>query len=373
MSVFPIIIIPAYQPTDAILQLVRQLSCKITESLADSLENKMPLPVRVIVVDDGSGQAYRKIFSEIARTPGCEVIHHWTNLGKGRALKSGFNAAMAYIEADTEIVGVLTCDADGQHTVSDLCRVAEVMLKAPEAMVLGCRDFSREGIPFRSRFGNRVSCVLYRFLCGVRVSDTQTGLRGLPRNFIPTACVIDGEGYEYETNMLIVANNVMEDFVEVPIETIYENNNESSHFNPLVDSIKIYVVLLKYTLSSMLATIIDYVVFIFAFNHGLSVLPATYLARSVAGLVNYKINKTVVFKYKSNNLKPFISYILLIIFSGAISAFAIEYLHNLFGGNVPVLKLIVETLLFFFNYYIQSTYIFRKYGMKAGRRRYGVF
>lgn len=327
----------------------------------------------MIVVDDGSGKEYRHIFSEIARTPGCEVVHHWINLGKGRALKSGFNAAMPYIEADKEIIGVLTCDADGQHTVSDLCKVAEVMRKVPDALVLGCRDFSRKGIPFRSRFGNRISCVLYRWLCGVNVSDTQTGLRGLPRDFIPTACVINGEGYEYETNMLIVANNAMEgNFVEVPIKTIYENNNESSHFNPLLDSIKIYVVLLKYTLSSMLSTIIDYVVFILSFNQGFSVLPATYLARSVAGLVNYKINKTVVFKYKENNLKPFFSYILLVIFSGAISALAIEYLHVLFGINVPVLKVIVEMLLFFFNYYIQSTYIFRKYGLNARRRRHGI-
>ena len=94
-------------------------------------------------------------------------------------------------------------------------------------------------MPFRSRFGNSITRVVFNLLTRQKVTDTQTGLRGFTFDQLEWLEGIKGDRYEYEMNMLMKASDEKIQIKEVKIETVYENNNESSHFRPFQDSVRI--------------------------------------------------------------------------------------------------------------------------------------
>lgn len=338
----PIIVIPVYQPTHTLEQLVKQLSVHFSE---------------IIIVNDGSSSKFENIFSKIKMLYGNQItlLRHYVNLGKGRALKTAFNYCLA---SNRAWGGVITVDADGQHCLKDILNIEKAMKGYPDSLILGCRQFNNDQIPPRSKFGNKVSHYAMRWLCGINISDTQTGLRGIPYYFLSFACRIEGEGYEYETNMLFTAKDQKIQIMEIPIKTIYESKNPSSHFNPLRDSLKIYNVFFKYSLASLLSTFIDFIVFAVLVKHGLGIILSTYIARSCSAVINFKINRNIVFKYKGNLVVQLTKYITLLIISGTISGLCVRFLAIRMEINKIFLKAIVEIILYFVNYYVQETYIF---------------
>ncbi|MGN1167773.1 MAG: bifunctional glycosyltransferase family 2/GtrA family protein [Lachnospiraceae bacterium] len=335
-----VIIIPAYNPSDVLIDLVEELSEYF---------------YRIVVVDDGGGEDYKALFDKVQANLCCTVLRHYVNMGKGRALKTAFNYC---ISLGDECSGAITVDADGQHTVEDILRISDAMSKNESKAVLGCRKFEDKEIPFRSRFGNNVSRVVYKWLCGINVSDTQTGLRGIPRELFGIMCCLNGERYEYETNMLLALKENEIEIVEVPISTIYEDGNSSSHFNPLKDSWRIYSVILKYSLSSLLSVIIDYIVFVVLTRNQVGIMYSTYIARGCAAGINFCVNRNVVFKKKGKIGIQLAKYLLLVMIAGTVSGVAISIMKRFLPINVVWTKALVETVLYFINYYIQRTYIF---------------
>ncbi len=342
-----VVVIPAYKPAEGFLDFLSRL--KNQGGFND-----------IVVVDDGSGEEYEHIFCAAGMMPGVMVLSHYVNLGKGRTLKTAFNYCMGQMREKISWRGVITADADGQHKIQDIVNIGRALEKHPESLVLGCRTFNSQNIPFRSRLGNKVSKLVYRWLCGVNVSDTQTGLRGLPCRFLEECCQIEGERYEYETNMLLRAKEQEMEIMEVPIETVYENNNAVSHFNPLRDSMKIYAVILKYSLSSILSVVVDYSIFSYLYFHGQSLLTATYMARLGSALVNFTINRNVVFKYQDNIAAQFFKYVLLVAVSGTISGISISLVKQILEIPVITVKVVVELILYFMNFYIQRIWVFAK-------------
>lgn len=340
-----IIIIPAYKPDIKILELVGDLK--------NFFEN-------IIVVNDGNDNSYNDIFNALSDKFHCIIVRHYTNLGKGRALKSGFNAAFGLMNRIGSCRGVITVDADGQHLVSDIIKVRDAMEEFPRMLVLGCREFNDKTIPFRSRFGNKITTLVFRWLCGLKISDTQTGLRGIPAEYIANCCKIEGEKYEYETNMLLSFKRDGVALKEVGIETVYEGANASSHFNPLLDSIKIYQTIFKYSLASLLSVIIDFCCFQLLWGLWGYVFISTYLSRAVAAGVNFTVNRAVVFRTKGNVKWELIKYVILLLFSATFSALAVSLLGRVVVCDVMILKMIVETVLYFFNYYVQNTFVFKR-------------
>ena len=168
---------------------------------------------------------------------GCTVCRHIKNMGKGRALKTGIRRAA---ESFPGLSGVVTADADGQHLPRDIMRLAGALAGSPESLILGARDFSSPQVPPRSRLGNRITSFIFRRITGVGCSDTQTGLRAIPAHHIAFCLSVPGERYEYETNLLISAAKKGIPFKTIPIETVYLEKNRSSHFNPVLDSARIY-------------------------------------------------------------------------------------------------------------------------------------
>lgn len=335
-------IVPAYKPGPKLVEVVSRLKDKGLFS-------------EIIAIDDGSGEAYAPVFAELERL-GCTVLRHAVNLGKGMALKTGFNhACLNWPQA----CGVVTFDADGQHLPDDIAAVGQKLSASAPALVLGTRRFDTD-VPLRSAIGNRLTRVVMALLAGIRVSDTQTGLRGIPLAFLQRLLRLKTTGYDFELDMLMAAGQEHRPFVEVPITTVYEENNKSSHFNPLLDSLKIYLVIIRFGFSSLLAAIVDYLVFSICILCGMKIFTSIVICRLISGSLNFVVNKKIVFKSQSKYIVSVILYVLLVCISGGISYFLIDALSVHYGWNVFLAKLLVESILYFFNFFVQREIVFGK-------------
>ena len=335
------ILIPVYEPDNQLLDLIDRL-------IESGITN-------IIVVNDGSGPESREIFNQIELNEFCHVCTHTVNLGKGRAIKTGLNFALANYP---DLAGIVTADADGQHLPEDILRVQKKLIECPQNLILGCRSFDKK-IPFKSKFGNEITKKVFHLLTGIKVSDTQTGLRGIPSKYIPECLELDGEKYEYEINMLASCRKNDISILEIPIQTVYIDQNRASHFNPVLDSIKIYFVLFRFLLSSLSTAFIDFVVFIICSKFGLNILLSMVMSRLVSGNYNFVVNKRIVFRSKSNVILSFLKYWLLVILLGSISYLGIKTLVNYLNLNIILSKAIVETLLFFISFTVQHNLIFK--------------
>ncbi len=224
-----VILIPAYNPPKEILS-------EYLEKLDKEGFTK------IVIVNDGSRDEYIDYFDSL-KNKGFDIFTNHKNLGKGRALKNAFNYIL---NTYTEFRYIVTVDSDGQHSVEDVINIINVIKGETNAiMYLGARDFSEKDVPFKSSFGNKSTSFFYKVLFHDEIKDTQTGLRFIPKDFIIDFMDLDGEWVEYEINMLINCSKTGKEVVELPISTLYFDNNSESHFNPIKDSFKIYKVMFK--------------------------------------------------------------------------------------------------------------------------------
>lgn len=223
-----VVIIPAWQPDRRLTQLIAELQEAGVAHL--------------VVVDDGSSPDTDAVFSDISAKGDVAVCRHEHNLGKGRALKTAFRHVLANLPG---VRGVVTADADGQHLSADIVRVAQQLARTPDRAVLGVRSFTGN-VPFRSRWGNALTRQIFALLTGHRVSDTQTGLRGLPMRMLPDLLTLPGDRYEYEMAALAHLCQARDGLpAEIPIQTVYLDGNRSSHFHLLRDSLRVYGALFR--------------------------------------------------------------------------------------------------------------------------------
>ncbi len=336
------VLIPAWQPDQRLTSLVSHL-----------LELGFGA---IVIVNDGSDSRYDEVFQRLALRPHVHVLRHDVNLGKGRALKTGLTY---FKRCFPEFAGIVTADADGQHRPEDIRHTAEELdaelRNGPSRMVLGSRRF-KNGVPLRSRLGNVFTRLIFAILTGKKLSDTQSGLRGIPAGLVPSLVDLEGERYEYEMDVLMHAVNSC-GIREVPIETIYLDGNRSSHFRPLQDSMRIYFVLLRFVLSSLIAAGIDFVVFaaIFALT---SSLITSVIAGRVSSLANFALNRRFVFKSGAGLTRAVTRYYLLVLAVGVAAYGSIHLLTGTLGMNVLAAKILAETTLWFASFAIQRTFVF---------------
>ena len=192
----------------------------------------------IILVNDGSKPENLHYFEEeVAAHPDIiHLLHHEVNKGKGAALKNAFRY---FLENRPDGFGVVTVDGDNQHHPEDTRHCCERMLETGH-LILGCRDFTLDHVPARSRFGNQTTSAIFKIFVGMTLSDTQTGLRAIPRADLETLTTIKGDRFEYETNMLLAMKSNGIAYEEVKIRTVYIEENKSSHFHPIRDSWRIY-------------------------------------------------------------------------------------------------------------------------------------
>lgn len=328
----------------------------------------------IVVVDDGSKEETQKYFKEISEKPGCTVLVHEVNRGKGAALKTAFK----YLHDECpDIDAAITADGDGQHNIDCINACIKSYEEAPQSVIFGGRDFDVANIPARSRFGNKISSVVYRFACGIKLNDTQTGLRIIPKACFEKFSTLKGDRYEYETNMIM---NIASDHIpykEVPIETIYINENETSHFNPIKDSAKIYVVVLKNVFKFLLNSGICWVVdeglawlFLSVILMGASLSLGTrtmlsmLFARIISSLLNFALNRRTVFRSTESVFKTAVRYYILAACILAISICLVELfavkLLGIDGLPLILIKCIVDIVLFLASYTVQRKWVFKE-------------
>ena len=316
---------------------------------------------RVILVDDGSGKDYEAFFRQAEEQSGCVLLRHEQNGGKGKALKTAFAWFLEHCEED---VGVVTVDGDGQHDPQDAVRCAQALEKAPESLVLGVRRFDGKDVPFRSAFGNKATAWCFRFLCGVRVSDTQTGLRAMGKDFLRALLDVPGDRYEYETNMLLATSKLRVPIVEVPIRTVYLDQNATSHFNPLKDSLAIYRQIFRFLSVSLGSTVLDVALFTLldwllgGVGPELRLLGATVIARVVSSLCNFAGNRTLVFASRERPGPAMVRYYTLCVIQTAASYGGVYLLSAVLFLPSVAAKIITDTLLFFISFQIQRQWVF---------------
>jgi len=335
-------IIPAHNPPAELVEFVTRLA-----------ESDF---AHIIVVNDGSPSSCDPIFEAIERVEKVTLLKHAVNLGKGAALKTGFNHACCYFG---DHLGVVTIDADGQHLLEDALKVADVLKNHPEKLVMGVRTFGKN-VPLRSKIGNILTSFLFRLLIGQKLTDTQSGLRGLPRSFLPRLLKIAANGFEFDLDTLVAWKTSGHKIIEQPIQTVYIKGNESSHFNPVLDSMRIYFVLFRFTLASLSSALIDYAVFILIYGLTSNLLTGQACARLVSMLYNYSVVKKMVFFSGEQVSRTFPKYLALVIFSGTISYLLIKVLVTFSPVPVIAAKAIVESLVFLANFAIQRDFIFVK-------------
>ena len=377
-----IVLIPAYKPEDKMLRLLESLKEYQTA------DNKTDKEIDgIIVVDDGGQEAFRALF-EAAEEMGCRVVRHKVNRGKGAAIRTGVQEAMDFFGPDIHVV---TADADGQHLPADIVRVAQTLSEkngknaARPALVLGIRDFSGKDVPARSMLGNRITAAFFRLSTGTACSDTQTGLRGIPAALLPLALETEGDRYEYEMNFLTEAVR-RADLIQIPIETVYEEGNKTSHFRPVRDSLLIYKKPLRYAAAAGSSALVDWALFLVfmklfgvsAFSPGFGRAAGASVgagsaarragvsaaaARIGSGVYNFEVNRRWSFQSKGHVGREAVRYLILFganMLCNACMVTAFSYI----GMPAALGKLIADTVLFIANYYFQKHWVFHVPGKR---------
>ncbi len=338
-----VVLLPCYNPDEKIMSAFLKV-------LSKTFKN-------IVIVNDGCSKIHDDFFKKLEKK--YPIFKHYQNFGKGRGIKNGLNYILNQYP-DCKVI--ITADCDGQHTVEDIKKCYKASLKHQDSYVLGYRDFDSKNVPFKSKYGNKITRNILKIFVGLNVRDTQTGLRAMSRNIASKMMMVNGERYEYETNTLLFCKNEDIPLLEVPIKTIYIEENRTSHFNPIKDSILIYKLFIKYILCSLSSFVVDIVLFTLFLNIHFftkeSIFIATILARIFSSLYNYFVNAKLVFK-KMNRTSLF-KYFALVIVQMFISAFVVAKMHSVLLINPTVLKVLVDSVIFVINFIIQREFIFKK-------------
>lgn len=340
------VIIPALNPDKKLLELLEKLK-----------EQGFEPP---LLVNDGSNQKCEQYFKTAEEKYHCTVLKHENNKGKGRALKTAFS----YLLEKTACGYAVTIDADGQHKPED---VLQCVLEAKESenkgkIIFGCRNFDEAHVPKKSRWGNKSMCMLMRFACGMNLSDTQTGLRVFPKEYFSRLLEIEGERFEYETNMLIAIQREKIPYDEVKIKTVYIEENKSSHFRPLADSLIIIRPFFKFLISSCGSSLVDLGAFTLLFwlmknmPEREAIWVATVVARIVSACCNYMLNRHQVFGQGSR--KSPVKYMILCVLQMCMSAALVAAIYGMVGSGATLIKIVVDVCLFFLSYKVQREWVF---------------
>ena len=361
-----IALIPAFEPDLKLVNTVRELRKTGFE---------------VVIVNDGSGSRYHEVFEEAAAYGA--VLSYRKNRGKGAVLKDGLRYIRQRYQPPYTVV---TVDADGQHKTADAVRCCQEAEKQPEALILGSRrdDGGQVRVPLRSRFGNALTRKIFRIRTGVSVYDTQTGLRAFSDRLVPPLLNIPGDRYEYEMNMLLVFADQKRPIVEIPVSKIYIDGNETSHFDPVKDSIRIYRCILKvpdvvkFGLSSLIGFLTDYGAYTALVTMvGWMGAPAVFavtisniLARALSATVNFTINRKYVFRSREKTAVSAFQYAILAAAILAGNTILLNILVEGAGISRYLAKLVTELTFFTLSWIVQKWIIFKnkpERSVKPGR------
>ena len=337
------LVIPAFEPSTGLVDIVKRLS-------------EYPFHL-IVVVDDGSGPSFQTIFDQVKIFPAVILLTHDVNCGKGAALKNAFRYIAEHDAEQTR--SIVTLDSDGQHGEEDIIAIARQAKNDSDKVILGVRTFA-DDVPLRSRFGNLLTRRVMRLVSQVDLADTQTGLRCLPLDFAKATLAIEANRYEFELECILLAKSKEIQILQHPIRTIYIDDNASSHFRPVIDSLRIYLVFIRYIMVSISSFLLDISLFTGFYYLTGHVIGSTYAARIGSGSFNFYFNKHAVFRSHDQRryLRESYGYIALAIIIATVSGIAVSWVTSATGWHAPLVKVLVDTQLFILSFFAQRFLIF---------------
>ncbi len=351
------VVVPSFNPDENLVATIESL---VAEGFVD-----------FVVVDDGSEVASKLHVQAASKLPGVTLITHERNQGKGAALKTAYKSIL---NRELKPIGAVAVDSDGQHLAEDVLRVAELLLSQAEresSAIFGVRDFHSTAVPWKSKLGNLISSGLVGILFGKWIKDTQTGLRAFSLSELEEQIQVPGARYEYEMNALLKLLNRSIPLTQVPISTVYlDVSNTRSHFRPIRDSIKvvsrILVSFVKFSFSSLSSAAFDIGMFTLIVNsvyegnpNAAEITVSVFVARLFSSLLNFYVNKKVVFGSKASHRKTMAKYFSLAVANFIASALGVIALDHLMNGHLVWAKIITDTLLFFASFLVQRRWVFK--------------
>lgn len=341
------ILIPAYQPSLVLVDLINNIKKKFSEKVSCASDKP-----KILIVNDGStNQESKEVFQKLKVMGGVKVLQHPNNKGKGAAIKTGIEYA-----AKMNISFIVTADADGQHCANDIIKLL-TCAKYPDNLILGVRKFNYNS-PLRSRFGNAITKFIFRLLYKIDIKDTQTGLRKIPSSLFNDFLQISSNGYEFEFDSLIRSAR-MRKISQIPIKTIYELGNPTSHFRPFLDSAKIYYVLSRHIILAISISMLDYSLFTLGTTVlGLNTFLVIACSRGLALILYFFLAKEFVFRSLGNMKTEFFKFFLLVFLNTIILAPFIDFTSSTIGMDRTFAYIIGTFFLYTFNFIVQKVFVF---------------
>lgn len=342
-----IIVIPALNPNQILLKIVSDLNVKLFDYLNTNINYE------ILIVNDGSNNKKSlNIINDISLLKNTKIIHSKKNYGKGFALKKGIKYAK-----ENGFDFVITADADGQHSTDDIIKIFKIISYNSKSYVLGVRKFDGN-IPFRSKFGNLITKFLFRRIFNTKISDTQTGLRAFSKSYYDKFLNLSESKYDFEMASLITASKNGE-IVEVPIKTIYEPGNPTSYFRPLIDSSKIYSVILRYIAVVPLVVLLE-LILVTNLDSYIGYSYAFLIARIISLIVYFLIMKKFVFKSHKSIVSQSFKFLTLALLNILIIQSVLLVSNITSDFMFMIFYFIIHSVLFCINFFVQDRLIFKK-------------
>lgn len=338
------VLIPAYNPDNSLLNLVN--------SLIHVFEyHKINEGYEVVLVNDGSfSNESASVFSKLNALDMVKIINLSHNKGKGAALKEG----LKYIKT-TKSEYVVTADADGQHLADDIVAVLERSISKCQ-FIIGVRDLYTKGTPLKSFLGNGLSSIIFKIIAKKNLPDTQSGLRAFPSKNIDRMLCISGNRYQYELSVLLEFYGGKENICK--INKVYINDNQGTSFRPIVDSIAVYSVFLRYCLNSFLITILDFSI-IYIMTKLYPTIIVFIVIRLLTTHLYFFIMKIFTFKNLNHLGFQLMKFYALVTINIVISSSLFGLLFFTNNYNFTFSYISAAIVLFILNYFIQRNVIFK--------------
>jgi glycosyltransferase involved in cell wall biosynthesis len=221
------------QSLDKICILIPAYNARNTLGLV--LKKIEPLKSDVVVVDDGSSDETKRLALENR----VQLLEHPFNLGKGAALRTGFQYIL---QRDYQVV--ITLDADGQHDPGEIPFLLRIFQSVKPDILIASRAMGFDKMTFLRRFWNRLGVKAVSRLCHSDITDSQSGFR-LIRTEVLKALNLSTSGFETELELLIKACKRGFSVLSVPIDTPRVDGTGCSHFRPVVDTWKVCMLFLR--------------------------------------------------------------------------------------------------------------------------------
>lgn len=347
------LLIPIYEP-----------NCRVLPFLSSFTKDDFD---DFLVVDDGSGEKFASKFKDVENNTVFPVFSYPKNHGKGYALKKGIEELL---KKNPDLDYIITADGDGQHTRKDILRVKDKAIEVKTSFVLGCRTLEQM-LP-NSQNGRKWATFYFKVATGFTVSDSQSGLRAIPKTYFPLALKTYGDRYEYETNFLLAIAR-QERIEEIEIETIYfDAQNSDSHYRLFRDSLRISAASLIYLFISNLIYLLNLGIYAWVAatlfkNCGTSILDNLYtslISFGVCATIEYPLLNYLTFHHIKGFGWSLPKYILSSLVGFAISFLFIDLMCLTGYRNVLLWKAIIDILIGIGHYIINHYFVFVSYAKK---------